>query len=172
VGHAADRTEGRMFATRSVVHSRHGMVAASHPLAVQIGIDVLKSGGSAVDSAIAVNAALGFLEPVACGIGGDLFAIVWSADEAKLYGLNASGNVDPNTAVGRTANVYLTVPANASGQGKVTLELQGRTVEFRAVTDGDEIPTGSVVAVTKFLSPGVAHVARVADTAAKETNHA
>ncbi|MFQ5876229.1 MAG: gamma-glutamyltransferase [Acidobacteriota bacterium] len=88
---AADRSEGRLFATRSVVHARHGMVAAAHPLAVQIGIDTLKRGGSAVDAAIAVNAALGFLEPVACGIGGDLFAIVWDAKSARLHGLNASG---------------------------------------------------------------------------------
>jgi gamma-glutamyltranspeptidase/glutathione hydrolase len=87
----ADRTEGRMFATRSVVLSRHGMVAAAHPLAAQIGIDVLKAGGSAVDAAIAVNAALGVVEPVSCGIGGDLFALVWAADERRLYGLNASG---------------------------------------------------------------------------------
>ena len=88
---AADRTEGEMFATRSVVHARHGMVAASHPLAAQIGLDLLKQGGSAVDAAIGVNAALGFLEPIACGIGGDLFAIVWDAKSRKLYGLNASG---------------------------------------------------------------------------------
>ena len=82
---------GRSFATRSVVYARHGMVAAAHPLAVQIGVDVLKKGGSAVDAAIAVNAALGFLEPMSCGIGGDLFAIVWDAKTQKLYGLNASG---------------------------------------------------------------------------------
>ena len=88
---AADRTEGEMFATRSVVHARHGMVAAAHPLAVQIGIDLLKQGASAVDAAIGVNAALGFLEPTANGIGGDLFAIVWDAKSRKLYGLNASG---------------------------------------------------------------------------------
>ena len=88
---AADRTEGKMFATRSVVHSRHGMVAAAHPLAVQIGVNLLQQGASAVDAAIGVNAALGFLEPVANGIGGDLFAIVWDADSGKLYGLNASG---------------------------------------------------------------------------------
>jgi gamma-glutamyltranspeptidase/glutathione hydrolase len=88
---AADRTEGRMFATRSVVHARRGMVAASHPLAVEIGVDTLRRGGSAVDAAIAVNAALGFLEPVACGIGGDLFALVWDAESGKLHGLNASG---------------------------------------------------------------------------------
>lgn len=86
-----DRPEGRSFATRSVVHARHGLVAAAHPLAVNIGLDVLKQGGSAVDAAIAVNAALGFLEPVACGIGGDLFALVWDAKTQRLYGLNASG---------------------------------------------------------------------------------
>ena len=88
---AGDRSDGRPFATRSVVHARHGMVAAAHPLAVQIGLDVLKKGGSAVDAAIAVNAALGFLEPVSCGIGGDLFALVWDARTARLHGLNASG---------------------------------------------------------------------------------
>jgi gamma-glutamyltranspeptidase/glutathione hydrolase len=88
---AGDRPEGRGFATRSVVHARHGMVAAAHPLAVQIGVDVLQKGGSAVDAAIAVNAALGFLEPISCGIGGDLFAIVWDAKTGRLHGLNASG---------------------------------------------------------------------------------
>jgi gamma-glutamyltranspeptidase/glutathione hydrolase len=67
------------------------MVAAAHPLAVRIGVEVLEAGGSAVDSAIAVNAALGFLEPVSCGVGGDLFAIVWRARQGRLYGLNASG---------------------------------------------------------------------------------
>ncbi|MFN7955864.1 MAG: gamma-glutamyltransferase family protein [bacterium] len=80
-----------MQPSRSVVHARHGMVAAAHPLAVQIGLDVLKRGGNAVDAAIATNAALGFLEPVSCGPGGDLFAIVWDARSRKLHGLNGSG---------------------------------------------------------------------------------
>lgn len=88
---ARDRITGRMFATRSEVIARHGMAATSQPLAAQIAIDVLKRGGSAVDAAIAANAALGLMEPTGCGIGGDLFAIVWDAETKKLHGLNASG---------------------------------------------------------------------------------
>jgi len=87
----ADRITGRHFATRSEVIARHGMAATSQPLATQIALDILKQGGTAVDAAIAANAALGLMEPVSCGIGGDLFAIVWSGPEQQLYGLNASG---------------------------------------------------------------------------------
>src|SRR5438067_10941101 len=76
---------------RSVTIAPHGMVAACQPLAVEIGLDVLKRGGNAVDAAVAVNAALGLMEPMSCGIGGDLFVIVWDAKTQKLYGLNASG---------------------------------------------------------------------------------
>jgi gamma-glutamyltranspeptidase / glutathione hydrolase len=85
-----DRITGKPFATRSEVLAQHGMVCTSHPLATQVGLDLLKAGGSAVDAAIAANAALGLMEPVSCGIGGDLFAIVYSARDKKLYGLNAS----------------------------------------------------------------------------------
>lgn len=88
---SADRMTGKMFATRSEVIGTHGMVATSHPLAAQIGIDILKKGGTAVDAAIAVNAALGLMEPTGSGIGGDLFAIVWDNKTKKLYGLNSSG---------------------------------------------------------------------------------
>lgn len=105
---SADRPEGRSFATRSVVYARHGMVAAAHPLAVEIGLAVLKDGGSAVDAAIAVNAALAFMEPVSCGLGGDLFAMVWDPETETLYGLNGSGRAP----TGLTADK---VPAEADG---------------------------------------------------------
>lgn len=88
---ASDRVTGKMFATRSEVIARNGIVATSQPLAAQIGIDILKKGGSAVDAAIAVDAALGLMEPTGSGIGGDLFAIVWDNKTKKLYGLNSSG---------------------------------------------------------------------------------
>ena len=88
---AADRITGRTFATRSEVIAPHAMAATSHPLATQIALDVMKRGGSAVDAAIAANAALGLMEPTGNGVGGDLFAIVWDPKTQKLHGYNGSG---------------------------------------------------------------------------------
>ncbi len=67
------------------------MVVAPHPAAGRAGAAALAAGGSAVDAAVAANAALAVVYPSACGVGGDLFALVWSAEERRLYGLNASG---------------------------------------------------------------------------------
>ena len=89
---SSDRLTGRTDTTRSVVYGTRGMVATSQPLAAQVGIDILKKGGSAVDAAIAADATLGLMEPVGAGMGGDLFAIVWDAKSGKLYGLNSSGS--------------------------------------------------------------------------------
>ena len=89
--YAQDRLSGKSFATRSEVLARNGMVATNHPIATQIGVAILKQGGSAIDAAMAANAFLGFADPGMNGIGGDLFAIVWDARSRKLYGLNASG---------------------------------------------------------------------------------
>jgi len=82
--------EGRSQA-RSMVISRYGIVASEHPLASQVGATILAQGGNAVDAAVAANAAMGLVGPMANGIGGDLFAIVYVAKTGKLYGLNASG---------------------------------------------------------------------------------
>ena len=94
-----DRITGLEFASRSEVIATNGMAATSHPLATQTAISILKAGGNAIDAAIAANAVLGLMEPTGCGIGGDLFAIVWSADDKKLYGLNSSGPAPKNISI-------------------------------------------------------------------------
>ena len=88
---AGDRVTGRAFATRSEVAAQHGMACTSQALVTQIALDILKQGGSAVDAAIAADAALGLMEPTGSGMGGDLYAMVWDAKDRKLRGLNASG---------------------------------------------------------------------------------
>lgn len=86
-----DRPSGEPFATRSEVIASRGMVATSQPLGTQVGLQVLREGGNAIDAAIAANAAIGLMEPTGNGIGGDLFALIWHEESQTLYGLNASG---------------------------------------------------------------------------------
>jgi gamma-glutamyltranspeptidase/glutathione hydrolase len=128
-----DRIVGRDFATRSPVLATHGMAATSQPLATQIAIDVLKAGGSAVDAAIAANAALGLMEPTGCGIGGDLYAIVWSAQEKKLFGINGSGRSPRSLTLEEFQRRGLTripstgpLPVSVPGTVDAWFELHGR----------------------------------------------
>ena len=126
-----DRITGPRFA-RSPVIAEHGIAATSQPLASQIAVDVLKKGGSAVDAAIAANAALGLMEPTGNGIGGDLFAIVYDPETDSVYGLNASGRSprglsydEMQEALGDRDEIPLlghlpvSVPGTASGWGKL-----------------------------------------------------
>jgi gamma-glutamyltranspeptidase / glutathione hydrolase len=76
---------------RSVIMTRDGIVAASQPLAARVGVEILERGGNAIDAAIATNAAMGLTEPMANGVGGDLFAIIYDAKTGTLHGMNASG---------------------------------------------------------------------------------
>ncbi|MCG3136850.1 MAG: Glutathione hydrolase-like YwrD proenzyme [Phycisphaerae bacterium] len=88
---AGDRYSGEPWVSRSEVIAQHGMAATSQPLATQVAIDILRQGGNAIDAAIAANAVLGLMEPTSCGIGGDIFVLVWDSGSQKLYGLNGSG---------------------------------------------------------------------------------
>ncbi|ASR43242.1 gamma-glutamyltransferase [Xanthomonas citri pv. mangiferaeindicae] len=105
---AADRITGRAFATRSEVLAPHAMAATSHPLATQIALDTMRAGGSAVDAAIAANAALGLMEPTGNGIGGDLFAIVWDPKTRRLYGYDGSGRSPQSLTLAEFARRGLT----------------------------------------------------------------
>ncbi len=128
-----DRISGSHAATRSVVMARNGIAATSHPLATQVALDILQKGGTAVDAAIAANAMLGLLEPNNCGIGGDLFAIVW--DGTQLHGLNASGRSPAGLSLdqlrsrlGDRSTISLYGPTSVSVPGAVDgwFELHGR----------------------------------------------
>ncbi len=90
-GVAMDRITGKAFATRSEVLAREAMVATSQPLATGAGLQIIRQGGNAVDAAIAANAVLALVEPTGCGLGGDLYAIVWDPEQERLRGLNGSG---------------------------------------------------------------------------------
>jgi gamma-glutamyltranspeptidase/glutathione hydrolase len=85
------RAQGWPQQGRSEVVARHGMVATSDPLAAQAGLDILKRGGNAIDAAVAAGAVLDVTSQNDTGIGGDLFALVWSARDKKLYALNSAG---------------------------------------------------------------------------------
>ncbi len=110
---AQDRITGLTFATRSEVIAQNGMACTSQPLATQVALDILKSGGNAIDAAIAANAVLGLMEPTGNGIGGDLFAIVWDAKTQKLHGLNASGRSPYELTLGYfEKNGYEKIPSH------------------------------------------------------------
>jgi gamma-glutamyltranspeptidase / glutathione hydrolase len=133
VSAAQDRVTGLPWATRSEVYAQHGMAATSQPLATQIALDILKQGGSAVDAAIAANAALGVMEPTGNGIGGDLFAIVWDAKTKKLYGLNASGRSPQGLTLEmlkekglKSMPAYGPLPVSVPGAVDGWFELHGR----------------------------------------------
>ncbi len=112
-----DATDGGVFIDRDLLQHRNqnrstvvcqnGIVCSSQPLASMAGVDILKAGGNAVDAAVCASAMLSLVEPMMCGPGGDLFAIVWNAKEQRLLGLNASGrspydwSLDKALALGR-----------------------------------------------------------------------
>ena len=96
-----ERGAGLPFASRSEAYGTRGMVATSQVFATQAGLEILRSGGTAVDAAIAANAVLGLTEPTGCGIGGDLFAMVWEAGKDAPTGLNASGRAPRSLKPGR-----------------------------------------------------------------------
>jgi gamma-glutamyltranspeptidase / glutathione hydrolase len=121
--HAGDRPVGASFASRSAVFGMNGAAGSAHPLATLAGIDILRKGGSAADAAIAMNACLGFLEPTACGIGGDIYVLLWDPKSREVQGLAGSGRsprgLSLETARSRARNGVL------PSHGAVTVSVPG-----------------------------------------------
>ena len=107
--------------SRSPVYAQNGMAATAHPLASQVAVDILQRGGSAVDAAIAANAALGLMEPTGNGIGGDLFAIVWDPETRSLHGYNGSGRAP----LGRDLDALNTAIKRLKEAGKLEQDYDG-----------------------------------------------
>jgi len=95
------RTEGWPAQSRSEVMAQHGMVVTSQPLAAQAGLQILRHGGNAIDAAVATAAMLNVTEPMMVGMGGDLFALIYSAKEHKVFVLNASGMAPTGATIER-----------------------------------------------------------------------
>lgn len=148
-GHGYARPAHSPHSSRSEVIAPHGMVAASHPLAAQVGIDILKAGGNAIDAAVAVNAVLGLVEPHMNGVGGDLFAIVWDAETEQLYGLNATGRApyELNRQVFARQNLD-----RVPGTGPLTWTVPG------AVDGWDQLLTRfGTMSFAEVLAPAIAY---------------
>jgi gamma-glutamyltranspeptidase / glutathione hydrolase len=131
-----DRYSGAAGASRSAVIAPNGMAATSHPLATQIALDVLKEGGSAVDAAIAGNAALGLLEPVGNGIGGDLFAIIWDPKTQRLHGLNASGRAPTGMSQKQFLKWVATKPLSKRDEAGTIPDWGAASVTIPGAVDG------------------------------------
>jgi gamma-glutamyltranspeptidase / glutathione hydrolase len=131
-----DRYSGAPGASRSAVLGQNGMVATSHPLATQIALDVLKEGGTAVDAAIAGNAALGLMEPTGNGIGGDLFAIIWDPKTGKLHGLNASGRAPAGMDLAQFKKWIATKPLSKRDEPGTIPDWGAASVTIPGTVDG------------------------------------
>jgi gamma-glutamyltranspeptidase/glutathione hydrolase len=157
--------------SRSAVYGRNGMAATAHPLASQVAIDILKQGGSALDGAIAANAALGLMEPTGNGIGGDIFFIIWDPKTEQLYGYNGSGRaplerslIDLKSQIASLRESGA-MPEDMSGipqRGSLPVTVPG-TVDgwFAAHARFGKLPMSDVLAPSCSLCPrGVSYHAR------------
>jgi gamma-glutamyltranspeptidase/glutathione hydrolase len=112
-----DRAEGWLAQSRSEVMAPHGMVVASQPLAAQAGLRILQQGGNAIDAAVATAAVLNVVEPMMVGVGGDLFTLIYSAKEHRLFVLNASGMAPSGATLAHFNQLGYRVAANNWGPG-------------------------------------------------------
>jgi gamma-glutamyltranspeptidase / glutathione hydrolase len=114
---SGDRSQGWLTQHRSEVMARNGIVATSQPLAAQAGLEILKRGGNAIDAAVATAAMLSVVEPMNVGPAGDMFAVIYIANENKVYALNASGKAPSGATVARMKKLGYVWDARNWGPG-------------------------------------------------------
>lgn len=129
---AGDRVAGANFASRSAAWGVNGAAATAHPLATQAAISVLKKGGSAADAAVAANACLGLMEPIACGIGGDCYVLLWDPKARQVMGLNSSGR-SPRGLSLETVRSRADATGLLPSWGAVTVSVPGTVDAWRAL---------------------------------------
>jgi gamma-glutamyltranspeptidase/glutathione hydrolase len=153
------RAEGWAAQTRAEVMARHGMVATSQPLAAQAGLDVLKRGGNAIDAAVATAAVLSVVEPMNVGPGGDLFLIVYSAKDHKLYALNASGKAPSGATPEHFAALgYHADPRNwGMGSGMPTFGILPVTVPGAAWGWDAVLKRFGTMSLAQVLAPAIGY---------------
>ena len=117
---------------RSMVTTKFGIVASSQPLAARAGVQMLENGGNAIDAAIAASAAISLMEPAANGVGGDLFAMIYTASDGKLVGLNASGWAASGMTPELLASKNLT---RMPSRGVYTVTVPGLIAGWQAMRD-------------------------------------
>jgi gamma-glutamyltranspeptidase len=154
---------------RPLTLARRGMVAAPHYLAAEAGLDLLKAGGNAIDAAIATSAMLQVVYPFVCGLGGDVFMMIYEAKSGKLYGLNGSGRSAASATIERYHELgyttmpvrgihTVTIPGCVDGWG-VAAERFGRLGLTRALMPAIEYATEGFA-----IGPGLHHSLKLAST--------
>ena len=127
--HRGERVSGAPWSGRSALVAPNGAAATAHPLASRVAVDVLRAGGSAVDAAIAANAMLGLVEPTGCGIGGDLYALVWDPQTQRLYAYVGSGRSPMGLSLAQAQAIARDRGLNGGAQlpsfGAVTVSVPG-----------------------------------------------
>ena len=132
---------------RSTVLAKNGMVATSQPLAAQAGLQVLIQGGNAVDAAVAAAAVLNVVEPESTGVGGDMFALIWKADEKRVKALNGSGRAPANCSIDELkARGYSQMPQD----GAYSVSVPGTVHGWETILEAD-----GTMPLSEVLKPAI-----------------
>ncbi|HXD11374.1 MAG TPA: gamma-glutamyltransferase [Anaerolineales bacterium] len=133
---------------RSPIYGRGGIVSTSQPLATAAGLEILAKGGNAADAAVAASAALNVTEPTSTGIGGDMFALYYSAETKRVTALNGSGRAPSALTLDRLKK---------DGFGTELPPFHAHTVTVPGACAGwfDLIAKHGSLAMTDILAPAI-----------------